>query len=76
VDAHLRGFLHDVGNRRLGVDEKVVDRLLDVARGLHVKGEVALGIEIDEAAVRAADARGHVWRTPVWRHPDGALAEW
>ncbi|RNE63767.1 galactonate dehydratase [Cryobacterium tepidiphilum] len=35
-----------------------------------------LGIEVDEAAVRAADARGHSWRTPVWRHPDGSLAEW
>ena len=35
-----------------------------------------LGIEVDEAAVRAADARGHHWRTPLWRHPDGSLAEW
>ena len=35
-----------------------------------------LGIEIDEAAVRAADSRGHTWRSPIWRHADGALAEW
>ena len=35
-----------------------------------------LGIEIDEAAVRDAAARGHRWRNPVWRHADGALAEW
>ncbi|MEU5269272.1 galactonate dehydratase [Streptomyces hygroscopicus] len=35
-----------------------------------------LGIEVDEAAVRAADRRGHAWRNPVWRHPDGSLAEW
>ncbi len=35
-----------------------------------------LGIEIDEAAVRDAAAHGHRWRNPVWRHADGALAEW
>lgn len=35
-----------------------------------------LGIEIDEAAVRTAAERGHRWRSPVWRHHDGALAEW
>ena len=35
-----------------------------------------LGIEIDEAAVRRAAETGHAWRTPVWRHEDGGLAEW
>ncbi|MBI0377366.1 galactonate dehydratase [Streptomyces albiflaviniger] len=35
-----------------------------------------LGVEVDEAAVRAADRRGHAWRNPVWRHADGSLAEW
>ncbi|MBI0296416.1 galactonate dehydratase [Streptomyces sp. PRKS01-29] len=35
-----------------------------------------LGIEVDEAAVRAADRRGHAWRNPLWRHADGSLAEW
>jgi galactonate dehydratase len=35
-----------------------------------------LGIEVDEAAVRAADAVGHQWRTPAWRHGDGSFAEW
>jgi galactonate dehydratase len=35
-----------------------------------------LGVVIDEAAVRAADRDGHRWRNPVWRHPDGSLAEW
>jgi len=35
-----------------------------------------LGIEIDEAAVRVAAERGHQWRTPMWRHRDGSLAEW
>jgi galactonate dehydratase len=35
-----------------------------------------LGIEVDEAAVRAADKLGNAWRTPVWRHSDGSFAEW
>ncbi|MCW3003624.1 MAG: galactonate dehydratase [Conexibacter sp.] len=35
-----------------------------------------LGIEVDEAAVRRAAELGHAWRAPIWRHPDGALAEW
>ncbi|MBV8687652.1 MAG: galactonate dehydratase [Alphaproteobacteria bacterium] len=35
-----------------------------------------LGVEIDEAAVRAAHAEGHRWRNPVWRQHDGSFAEW
>jgi galactonate dehydratase len=35
-----------------------------------------LGIEVDETAVRRAAERGHRWRSPVWRHEDGAFAEW
>jgi galactonate dehydratase len=35
-----------------------------------------LGVTVDEAAVRAADRQAHRWRNPVWRHPDGSLAEW
>ncbi|MEV6108887.1 galactonate dehydratase [Streptomyces sp. NPDC051940] len=36
-----------------------------------------LGVEVDETAVRAADARGmDAWHNPVWRHPDGSFAEW
>ncbi|HEX6684245.1 MAG TPA: galactonate dehydratase [Candidatus Limnocylindrales bacterium] len=35
-----------------------------------------LGIEVDEAAVRRADALGHAWRNPIWRHDDGSFAEW
>ncbi|HWI29904.1 MAG TPA: galactonate dehydratase [Microbacterium sp.] len=35
-----------------------------------------LGIEVDETAVRNADARGHAWRGPIWRHNDGGFAEW
>ncbi|MET7512642.1 galactonate dehydratase [Streptomyces sp. NPDC005480] len=35
-----------------------------------------LGVDIDETAVRAADAKGHAWRNPVWRYEDGSFAEW
>lgn len=35
-----------------------------------------LGIEVDEAAVMEAAARGHGWRPPLWRHVDGSVAEW
>lgn len=35
-----------------------------------------LGIEIDVAAVERAAGIGHRWRPPIWRHPDGSLAEW
>ncbi|MER7399372.1 galactonate dehydratase [Streptomyces sp. NPDC000151] len=35
-----------------------------------------LGVDVDEAAVRAADRRGHAWRNPVWRYEDGSFAEW
>ncbi|MEO8395970.1 MAG: enolase C-terminal domain-like protein, partial [Chloroflexota bacterium] len=35
-----------------------------------------LGIEINEEAVRAAAKIGHEWHSPVWRHEDGAIAEW
>ena len=35
-----------------------------------------LGVEVDEAAVRAAANQGHNWHAPLWRLPDGSLSEW
>jgi galactonate dehydratase len=35
-----------------------------------------LGVEVDEAGIRAADKDRHRWRNPVWRHADGSFAEW
>ncbi|MET8159019.1 galactonate dehydratase [Sphaerisporangium sp. NPDC005289] len=35
-----------------------------------------LGIDVDEKAVREAAARGHRFRSPIWRGPDGAFTEW
>lgn len=60
----------------------VLDYVTDTAPLAFVDGHIplltgpGLGIEVDEAAVRAADRRGHAWRTPIWRHSDGAFAEW
>jgi galactonate dehydratase len=61
---------------------EVLDYLVDTAPLQFVDGHVerltgpGLGIEVDEQVVRAADKRGHAWRGPVWRHPDGSFAEW
>ena len=60
----------------------LLDYLLDPSVFAFVDGHIersdrpGLGVEIDEDAVRAADARSQPWRTPVWRHPDGSFAEW
>lgn len=35
-----------------------------------------LGIDVDEAAVRAADRTATDWVGPWWRHDDGSFAEW
>ena len=35
-----------------------------------------LGVEVDEAKVRALAAEPHRWRNPAWRSPDGGQAEW
>ncbi|MEV4721544.1 galactonate dehydratase [Micromonospora noduli] len=61
---------------------EVLDYCLDQTPLTFVDGYVqrltapGLGIEIDEHAVRTADKRGHAWRSPTWRHPDGSYAEW
>ena len=61
---------------------EVLDYVLDKTPLQFVDGSIerltgpGLGIEVDEAAVRAADRRGNSWRTPVWRHSDGSFAEW
>jgi len=69
------GIHYNVGN-------DLLDYLVDPAVFAFTDGYVArptapgLGIEVDEKAVRDADARGHAWRSPVWRMPDGSLSEW
>jgi galactonate dehydratase len=61
---------------------EVLDYVLDKSPLAFVDGCIerltapGLGIEVDERAVRAADKKGHAWRSPVWRHADGSFAEW
>lgn len=43
---------------------------------LPIPAAPGLGVEVDEAKVRAAATSPHRWRNPVWRHPDGSCAEW
>jgi galactonate dehydratase len=35
-----------------------------------------LGIDVNEELVIERARQGHRWRNPVWRHPDGSVAEW
>lgn len=35
-----------------------------------------LGIEINEAYVIERAKLGHDWKNPIWRNPDGSVAEW
>ncbi|MBV9849524.1 MAG: galactonate dehydratase [Armatimonadetes bacterium] len=60
----------------------LLDYLVDPAVFHYRDGHVprltgpGLGIEVDEAKVREMAAIGHRWRNPLWRHPDGSVAEW
>ena len=47
-----------------------VDGFLPIPQG------PGLGVEIDEVGVREAHEQRHRWRNPIWRHADGAFAEW
>ncbi|HEX3618613.1 MAG TPA: galactonate dehydratase [Solirubrobacteraceae bacterium] len=65
-----------------GGGDDVLDYLIEASPFRFVDGYASrptgpgLGIEIDEAAVRRAADVGHRWRSPLWAHPDGSLAEW
>lgn len=52
------------------------DVLTPVDGNLPIPLGAGLGVDIDEAAVRAADCERHGWRNPIWRHADGSFAEW
>jgi galactonate dehydratase len=62
----------------VGLLDYLVDRsvLAIVAGAVDRPTGPGLGIEVDEAAVRAADRIGHDWHPPLWRHSDGSFAEW
>ena len=63
-------------------DAEVLDYVLDTKPLEFVDGHIelltgpGLGIEVNEDEVRRVDKVGHHWRTPLWRHSDGSLAEW
>lgn len=35
-----------------------------------------IGVEVDRERVLAEQQELHNWKNPVWRHPDGSVAEW
>jgi galactonate dehydratase len=84
IDATTPNFL--IQEQSLGIHYNQANDLLrylaDPAVFGYVDGYVpvptgpGLGITINEEAVREAAQRGHRWRSPLWRTPDGAVAEW
>ncbi|WP_457100359.1 galactonate dehydratase [Microbacterium sp. P5_E9] len=75
IQEHSMGIHYNEGADLL---DYVVDPApFDIVDG-HFRRSAApgLGVDVDEAAVRAADRRGHSWRSPRWRHDDGSFAEW
>ena len=60
----------------------LLDYVTPASRFAYAEGFLAipdgpgLGVEVDEAKVTEMAAIGHRWRAPVWRHPDGSVAEW
>ena len=58
-------------------DYTLPDQGLNLVGGcLSIPTGPGLGIEINEAFVIEQSKIGHRWRAPVWRHDDGAIAEW
>ncbi len=44
---------------------------------LHALTKPGLGVEVNEERIRkAAESNDVNWHNPVWRHPDGSVAEW
>lgn len=43
---------------------------------IHALPKPGLGVEIDEERVMHASRNPPDWHNPVWRHPDGSVAEW
>jgi galactonate dehydratase len=84
VDACTPNFL--IQEQSLGLHDyrgsALLDYLADPSVFAYRDGYVAvpqgpgLGIAIDEERVRKAAETGHRWRNPVWRLPDGSVAEW
>lgn len=60
----------------------ILDYVLDTTPFTYTDGYASvssrpgLGLSINEEIVREAAKKGHHWRNPVWRNPDGTIAEW
>ncbi|HEU0277891.1 MAG TPA: galactonate dehydratase [Rhodanobacteraceae bacterium] len=75
-----------IQEQSLGIHYNVANDLLDYVADRHVftyedgwlgiPTGPGLGITVNEDYVKERAKVGHRWRNPVWRHPDGAVAEW
>jgi galactonate dehydratase len=69
------GIHYNVGN-------DLLDYVSDPGRFRYQDGFVTipsgpgLGIDVNEELVIERARQGHRWRSPVWRHQDGSVAEW
>jgi galactonate dehydratase len=69
------GIHYNVGN-------DLLDYVSDPGRFRYQDGFVTipsgpgLGIDVNEELVIERARQGHRWRSPVWRHRDGSVAEW
>jgi galactonate dehydratase len=51
--------------------------VFDVAEGfVNVPTGPGLGVEVDEDMIREVSKSAPRWRNPIWRNPDGSVAEW
>jgi galactonate dehydratase len=59
------------------LDYVVENSFFEFQKGSFVRNsKPGLGVEINEEAVREAAKIGHRWQNPLWRQPDGSVAEW
>jgi len=69
------GIHYNVGNDLL--DYLVDPTVFEYHNGFaNIPTGPGLGIEINEALVAERAQLGHNWRNPIWRNPDGSVAEW
>jgi galactonate dehydratase len=75
-----------IQEQSLGIHYNVANDLLDYISNpgtfsyregfVTIPSGPGLGIDVNEDYVIERARQGHRWRNPVWRHPDGSVAEW
>jgi galactonate dehydratase len=75
-----------IQEQSLGIHYNVTNDLLDYIANpgafsyregfVDILSGPGLGIDVNEEYVIERAREGHRWRNPVWRHPDGSVAEW